>query len=83
MHALSKENQTEVKVKGKSLWVPAIPYPFYTTKGLPFWKRLNESNWLLQCECGQIFNTQEDYEAHMVYMNSPYATAKPVSRVIL
>lgn len=72
VHLLSKDVQTEIKGQ----WVPAIPYPYFTTKGLPFWKRLSEKHWRPQCLCGRIFDSEEDYEAHIVYMNTPYATAR-------
>jgi hypothetical protein len=71
-HKLSNENQTEIRVGGKAVWVPAIPLPYFTTKGLPFWKRLNENNWYPECACGRTFKTMEDYEAHVVYKSSPY-----------
>lgn len=71
-HQLSNENQTSAKIGGKEVYVPAIPYPFFTTKGLPFWKRWNEKNWRPECACGRIFETHEDYDAHIVYKNSPY-----------
>lgn len=67
-HTLSKENSMEIKGK----WLPAIPLPLYTTKGLAFWKRFNEKNWRPQCECGRIFDTTEDYYAHIIYKNSLY-----------
>lgn len=65
-------NQMELIISGKSHWVPAIPYPFFTTKGLPFWKRLNEKNWRPECKCGQVFDTLDDYNAHVIYWNSAY-----------
>lgn len=62
----------ELIVNGKSHWVPGIAYPYFTSKGLPFWKRFNEKNWRPQCGCGQIFDTLDDYNAHVVYWNSVY-----------
>jgi hypothetical protein len=69
-HLLSKENQMEIKGK----WLPAIPMPFFTTKGLAFWKRPFEKYWRPQCDCGRIFDNLEDYHAHIVYKNSPYGS---------
>lgn len=71
-HMLSKENQMEIKGQ----WLPCIPYPLFTTRGLPFWKRFDEKNWRPQCDCGRIFNSLEDYYAHIVYKNSPYGSLK-------
>lgn len=48
-------------------WLPAIPEPFWTTKGLPFWKRLNEKNWrpqCLYCKTAPIFKDRQEYEDH-------------------
>ena len=70
IHLLSKENQMEIKGR----WVPSIPLPMFVTTGLPFWKRFNEKNWRPECACGRLFNTLEDYNAHIVYMNSPYGS---------
>lgn len=70
MHLLNKDIQVQIK----SQWVPAIPHPFYTTKGLPFWKRLFEKYWRPQCACGRIFDSKEDYNAHIIYKNSPYGS---------
>lgn len=75
MHKLSDDNQAGYTVNGKQIWVPAIPYPLFVTTGLPIWKRFNESNWRPQCECGRIFDSMEDYQAHIVYKNSPYGAA--------
>lgn len=74
---ISVKDSTQIclVVDGKKHWAPAIPHPFYTTKGLPFWKRFNESNWRPQCGCGRIFNTKEDYDAHVIYHNSVYGRA--------
>lgn len=72
VHLLSKENSVEIKGR----WVPALPTPFFTTKGLSFWKRFNEKNWRPQCVCGSVFDTLEDYNAHIVYKNSPYGSLK-------
>ena len=71
-HRLSNDTQTSAKVDGKEVYIPAIPLPYFTTKGLPFWKRWNENNWRPECSCGRIFETLEDYNAHIVYKNSPY-----------
>lgn len=71
-HRLSNENQQSAYVNGKEVWIPAIPYPYFTTKGLPIWKRFNEKNWRPECGCGRIFGTLEDYQAHIVFKNSPY-----------
>lgn len=71
-HMLSKENQMEIKGQ----WLSAIPHPLYVTAGLPWWKRLNEKNWRPQCDCGRIFDTLEDYNAHIIYKNSPYGSLK-------
>lgn len=68
-HKLS--NDAQVEINGK--WLPAIGLPFFTTKGLPIWRRFNEKNWRPECACGRIFETLEDYEAHIVYKNSPYS----------
>lgn len=68
-HKLNKEVSTEINGK----WVPAIPYPYFSTKGLPIWKRFNKANWRPQCTCKRVFDTLEDYHAHIVFMNSPYA----------
>jgi hypothetical protein len=78
VHQLSKENQMGVWYQGKEYWIPAIPYPFFTTKGLPFWKRFNEKNWRPQCVCGRIFETLEDYNAHIVYNNTLWGLADGV-----
>lgn len=71
-HKLDNEAQTGVRIGGEEKWMPAIPLPYFTTEGLPFWKRFNESNWRPRCACGRIFETTEDYEAHIVYKNTPY-----------
>lgn len=68
-HKLSNDVQVEIL----GMWLAAIPYPFFTTKGLPFWKRFNEKNWRPECSCKRIFDTLEDYRAHIVYKNSPYS----------
>lgn len=67
-HALSNEAQMEINGR----WVSAIPYPLFVTTGLPFWKRPFEKYWRPQCNCSRIFETLEDYNAHVVYKNSPY-----------
>lgn len=72
--------KTEIVISGQSHWVPAIPYPMYTTKGLRFWKRWNEKNWRPQCQCGQIFNTLDDYNAHVVFWSSAYGIALTQAR---
>lgn len=72
-HQLSEEIQQSATWKGKEIYIPAIPYPYFTTKGLPFWKRFNERNWRPECSCKRTFDTLEDYYAHIVYMNSPYS----------
>lgn len=72
---LAHDVQMEIKILGKSYWVPSIPTPFFTTKGLPFWKRLNEKNWRPQCACGQIFDSMDDYNAHVTYWSSAYGLA--------
>ncbi len=73
MHNLSKDIRQNAWVDGKEIWVPSIPYPLFVTSGLPLWKRVSEKYWRPQCECKRIFDTLEDYDAHIVYMNSPYA----------
>lgn len=65
------DNETQMEVNGK--WIPVIPYPYFTTRGLPLWKWFSEKYWRPQCTCKRIFNTLEDYNAHIVYVNSPYA----------
>lgn len=79
MHQLSNGIQTGRLYKGKEVYVQAIPYPMFVTTGLPFWKRWNENNWRPQCECGRIFETLEDYEAHIVYKNSPYGSEQQLN----
>ena len=71
-HKLNDEAQKQYFVNGKEVWVAAIGLPYFTTKGLSFWKKFNEKNWRPECACGRIFETLEDYEAHIVYKNSPY-----------
>lgn len=69
-------NNVELIISGQSHWVPAIPMPFYTPKGLSFWKRLGgEKNWRPQCKCDQLFETLDDYNAHVVFWNSVYGIA--------
>lgn len=74
--------QVELIVTGKSHWVPAIPHPMYVATGLPFWKRGNEKYWRPQCACGQIFDTLNDYNAHVVYWNSIYGIAELQKRTV-
>lgn len=72
---LSDDIQTSAQWQGQEVYIPAIPEPFWTTKGLPFWKRFNERNWRPQCRCGRIFDNKEDYQAHIIYIiykNPPY-----------
>lgn len=57
------------RLNDKGQWVDVIPEPFWTTKGLPIWKRFNERNWLPQCvDCpdAPIFKTRERWEDHYV-----------------
>ena len=68
VHRLDDENHIEVGGR----WLPAIPYPLFTAEGLSIWKCLNEANWRPKCMCGRIFQSLEDYNAHIVYKNSPY-----------
>lgn len=70
------EVQVGLKVNGKEYWVAALPYPFFTTQGLPFWKRFNEKNWRPQCNCGRVFDSLDDYNAHVLYWSSLYGKAE-------
>jgi len=48
-------------------WSAAIPEPFWTTKGLRWWKRFNEKNWLPQClRCPDkpIFSNRNQFRNH-------------------
>lgn len=73
VHKLSTDVMQGAVIDGKQVAVPSIPYPMFTTKGLSFWKRLGgEKNWRPECDCGRVFETLEDYYAHIVYKNSPY-----------
>lgn len=51
-------------------WRALVPTPFWTTKGVRFWKRWNEENWLPQCShCGQVFKDEREYDEHyMIYV---------------
>ena len=54
-------------------WVTATPEPFWTTKGLPFWKKFNEKNWLPQCvDCKDmpIFRAREEYNDHYIFKHT-------------
>lgn len=54
-------------------WRALVPMPFWTTKGLPFWKRFNEKNWLPQCTKEQdIFKTRLEYDRHFAIMHFPW-----------
>lgn len=65
VHKFSKDVSESYEFRGRTYWRPALPYPFFTTKGLSLWKRLGgEKNWRPQCVCGQIFNTLQEYEDH-------------------
>lgn len=58
-------------------WTQGIPLPFYTTKGLPFWKRFNEKNWLPQCvfcRAQPIFKTEAEYREHYKAEHLPEAS---------
>lgn len=80
MDFANAESNMLVVVNGEEHWIPAIAYPFFTTKGLPFWKRFNEKNWRPQCDCGRIFDSLDDYNAHVVYWNSVYGKAELEAR---
>lgn len=68
-HMLDTNNQIEIDGR----WLPAIPLPLFVPKGLPLRKRMDEDNWRPQCACKRIFDTLEDYWAHIIYMNSLYS----------
>lgn len=54
-------------------WVASVPEPFWTTKGLMFWKRFNEKNWLpqcLDCKANPIFKTKEEYRDHYIFKHT-------------
>lgn len=61
---LGGENQESFIVAGRTYLRPAIPVPFFTTKGLPLWKRFNQDNWRPQCDCGEIFGSLAEYREH-------------------
>lgn len=66
---------TESLMEVNGIWIPAIPLPFFTSEGLPFWKRLNDNNWRPKYGCGRIFDSLEDYHAHVIYKVSVYDQA--------
>jgi len=51
-------------------WRALVPIPFFTTKTVPFWKRLNEENWRPQCtHCSKVFKDRLEYDRHyMIYV---------------
>lgn len=54
-------------------WVKAVPLPFYTTQGLPFWKRFSEKNWRPQClDCSDrpIFDSEAAYRDHYIFKHT-------------
>lgn len=65
----SSDTDQPQRLNDKGQWVDAIPMPFYTTQGLPFWKRWNEKNWRPQCvDCldKPIFKDNDAWENHYV-----------------
>lgn len=64
IHKIPEGVSQALVVNGREYWQPALPYPFFTAQGLPFWKRFNEQNWRPKCDCGQIFETLDEYHEH-------------------
>lgn len=67
-HTLSSQTQEQVFLQGQEVWRPSIAEPFYTTEGLPIWKRFNEKYWRPQCVCGKIFHDKQSFLEHYIYM---------------
>ncbi len=67
------DDSTQQYDEQEQTWTQAVPGPFYTTTGLPFWKRFNEKNWRPQClDCKEqpIFDTDKEYRDHRVFKHS-------------
>lgn len=71
-HKLDPKHKVPIHAGNQTAWLPVLPYPAWTKQGLPLLKRFNKANRRAQCGCGRIFNTLEDYYAHVVFVNSPY-----------
>lgn len=64
VHKLDNTVQEAFELNGKTYYRPSLALPYFTTKGLPIWKRFNEKNWQPQCDCGKIFSSMDEYREH-------------------